>query len=186
MFKIENANATLVAPISIHGQATVPTGPNAKPTKMADVQLTLHLNVTEHMKLVEKLFPACDVQAKTIAGRDECKGEVRKTNTKLGDMHVSVFYGKDESPVVASTCEVRSAPQLHTSEDGEGKLVLKPRFQIPVKDVDSLCELINADVRVTFIPAQLDLSDATVLADDKPKEKKPKESSTLRAVGDPF
>lgn len=193
MFKIENANATLVAPIQIHGQATVPVGEKAKPTKMADVQLTLHLDVTEHMKLVEKLFPACDVQAKTIAGREECKGEVRKTNTKLGDMCVSIFYGADNEPVVRGVCDVKSAPQLHTSEDGNGKLVLKPRLQVPVNDVDSLCELINADVRVTMEPAQMDLSDATVLADGKEPEKQKRakkedlpSSKTLRAVGDPF
>lgn len=184
MLKLQGAKATLVGPINVYSQSTVPHGKSAKPVKCADVQVTLYLDASDHMKLVEKLFPACDVQAKTIAGRDECKGEVRKTNTKLGDMQVAIAYGGGQ--VIDTTCEVKSAPQLHINEDGNAKLVVKPRFQIPVKDVESLLEVINADVTVSLQPAQVDLSDLTELAVDDPNPKHVKEAK-LKAVGaDPF
>lgn len=178
MIKLSEANATLVPPIAIHKQATIPIGPQAKPTKCVDLALTLHVDTSEHMREVDKLFPASDVQAKTIAGREECKGEVRKTNTRLADMFVCVRYGKQT--VIEAACEIKSAPQLHISEDGNAKLVLRQRIQVPVSEVGGLLELLGADVRVTIEPAQMDLSDQTTLAEEAPKQKKEK---ALRAVG---
>lgn len=167
---------------------TAAAGANAKPTRVTEVELLLELDVTNSLKAIDALFPGADEYAKLVAGREkQCKGEDRTARTKLPEMNVRIFYGDDAEPAVDSqACPVKARPQLKVNEDGEARMIVKPRCKLANKQLTEMAQLIGADVRVTMEPAQVDLADVNMAEPEKPKRgKKNGDKPDLRVVDDP-
>ena len=187
MWKLDHVPATIKPGTAFKDAVTAAAGVNAKPTRMTEVELHLEVNVTECMKQVEDLFPGADVYCKQVAGMEKaCKGEDRSARTKLPEMDVTVWYGADTDPVFTSQASpIKARVQLKVNEDGEGKLIIKPRVRLNNKSLTDMAQLIKAEVKLSMEPSQMDLSEQQIPGHEKPQGKKGKgRSATLHAVDD--
>ena len=164
MFKLERVPATIKPGTAFKDAVTAAHGADAKPKRMTEVELHLEVDVSECPDAVEDLFPGADAYCKTVAGLEkQCKGEDRSARTKLPEMNVLVWYGTEAEPVVdCQACSVKSRVLLKVNEDGDGKIIIKPRVRLDNKQLTGMAQLIKADVRVSMEPAQVDLSDVSI------------------------
>jgi hypothetical protein len=176
MFKLDHVPAVIKPGTSFKDAVTAAGGVNAKPTRMTEVELHLEVNVTECMKQVEDLFPGADAYCKMVAGLEKtCKGEDRSARTKLPEMDVTVWYGADTDPVFMSQASpIKARVQLKVNEDGDGKIIIKPRVRLNNKALTDMAQLIKAEVKVSMEPSQMDLAEKDIPepAEDKSKKKK--------------
>lgn len=191
-FKLNRTYATLKPGTSFKDAVTAAGGVNAKPQRMTEVELNLEVDVTECMTAVEDLFPGADVYCKQVAGMEKaCKGEDRSARTKLPEMDVTLWYGTDPDPVfVSKSSPVNARVQLKVNEDGDGKIIIKPRVRLDNKQLTGMAQLIKANVYVSMEPSQMDLADAEIPnGEDKPEDgsnksrgKKKGHAAQLKAV----
>lgn len=185
MWKLTQVPAVIKPGTAFKDAVTAAGGVNAKPTRMTEVELHLEVNVTDCMKQVEDLFPGADNYCKTVAGLEKaCKGEDRSARTKLPEMDVTVWYGADTDPVFTSQASpVKARVQLKVNEDGDGKIIIKPRVRLNNKALTDMAQLIKAEVKVSMEPSQMDLSEKAI---PEPVEKKGKKgrASTLHKEGE--
>jgi len=161
-FELDMCPATLRPRSTLIAAATMPRGENAKVEKVTEVQLHIELEVDACAKQVEFLFPGAKEYCQIVAGLDHAKGEDRSARTKLPEMNLGIFYR--EKPVFAQTNTViKSRAQLKVDDQGEAKLILRPRVKVTGKELAELAQLIEADIRVTMEPTQMDLSEDTTV-----------------------
>lgn len=174
MFKLVKVPATIKPGTSFKDAVTAAHGADARPKRMTEVELHLEVDVTECMGAVEDLFPGAEGYCKVVAGLEkQCKGEDRSSRTKLPEMNVSIWYGSDADPVVA--CEaspVKSRVQLKVNEDGDGKIVIKPRVRLNDKQLTGMAQLIKAEVYLSMEPSQVDLAEVVIPEPSSGKKKK--------------
>jgi hypothetical protein len=184
-FKLENVPGVIKPRTVLLQAVTVATGTNAVPKKVTEVELLLELDVSACAKAVEHLFPGADMYMKTVAGLEHAKGEDRVARTKLPEMNVRVWYGTDTEPVFdLMGCPIKARPQLKVDENGNGRLVLKPRGKFSNKQLADMAQLISADVRVTMDPAQMDMAELTMEEPEKKRGRGRPKKAELRVVDD--
>lgn len=151
-----NQAPTIIKPSRALAAATQPRGKDGKATKITELELVLHVNVSDHLKALEPVFPGADVYCKLVAGAEkECKGEDRTARTKLPDADLRIWYGDDKEPVVSlSGCPVKSRLVLRVGVKGEATLVIKPRVKLSRSELGDVLDLLSGDCRLDMEPSQ--------------------------------
>lgn len=168
-FKLTDAHGTIRPKSQLIAAATMPRGPQAKPSKVTEVELLLELEVDGCIEQTEWLFPGAKLFCQTIASLEHAKGEDRTSRTKLPEMNLTVAY---DGKVIfeQSNCPVKKRPQLRVDKDGEAKLILKPRVKCNSKELAQLANMIEADCRFSMEATQTDMSEDTTLVTDPDRE----------------
>lgn len=185
-FRLDKVPAVIRPRTTMLGASTAPVGKDAKPVKVTEVQMTLSIKADGCMKTMELLFPTADSCAKIVAGQSDSTGMVLQANAKVPDSSIVMHY--EGKPVLDMPMAVmKSKPQLRIDSDGNSTLLLRPRVKLTSKQLVEMSELIMADVTVSVLPAQMDISDMTVLASaelGEPKKRGKKSAVVYEANAD--
>lgn len=144
----------------------MPMGQGAKPTRVTEVQLEMELIVEkDDFKKISWLFSDIDLKkvGQTIAGDDSRGGLKMTANTNLPPMNFKLFH--DDKEVFDRTdCKVKAKPVLQFMENGDAKLLIKPKVKLVDKEMVQVLSIIDADVKVSTEKTQVDMSEETKLA----------------------
>lgn len=199
MFSLTRAPAVIRPGTSVNATSSVAVGPEARPVRVTEMTLLLHVDPTKNLSEIEPLFPGCKVFCDSIAGDDEAAGEDRTTRAKVPEMSLAISYqgadaaeGKEHVVAEWPVAVIKSKPQLRIGEKGEARLVLRCRVKMTDAQLVAVLPLVEADIRVSMKAAQMDISEMTQVAnpalDGPPKrEKAPRKGkSKAKADEDPF
>ena len=163
--------------------STVPDK-EGRPVQMVEVEFLLEVNATNGLKELHSLFPNADVIASMVAGDDDMPGQDVTARGKLGEMALLIHYGAEKDPVVeiAHTL-VKSRPQLKIDENGNAKLIIKPRGKLNAKGMTEAWKMLLADGFISVLEAQVDLDDFIKGEEEKEKTAKAKKESAPKGKG---
>lgn len=153
-FKFDKLAAKLKPNASIISAGTQSRGGSA--VKTADVKIITEISIDKDAKGVEFLFPGLDLYLKEVAGLEHYKGEDRASRTSLPEMNVEIFYGED-SIFEQTNCPIKGKPTVKINKAGEAILVLRILTKLSSTELAKLAEHIDADIRLSLSPAQVDL-----------------------------
>lgn len=159
--KLDNAPAIIRPRTTILTTTTSPVGKNAKPVPVIEVQMVIEVDVSGMWKQLP-MFPNADVIANTIAGQDDGGGMVINSGAKLIDSAMTIKCGSDV--VFDGAVTIKAKLQLRIDGNGNGRLIVRPRARLTEEQLVTLTKCTNADAVVSMSPAQLDISDMTLLA----------------------
>lgn len=148
-------------------QGMIASGSNAKPKRVTEVEVILELNPTDCMSAVESLFPGARDYLKIASAQEGFKGEDRSARTKLPEMAVEIFYADEPEPVIRmaiATVKARAVLKVGVSEKAESKLIIKPRGKLTDPELVQLVQLLEADIRVSMEPSQVDIGESEFLS----------------------
>lgn len=162
---------------SIKDATTSATSESAKPTRFTEVELHLEVDVSQCIKAMEALFPGADAMCKLIAAESqENKGLDLRARTGLPEMNVKIWYGDETEPAVdVVDSPIKAKVSMRIDQDGDAKIILKPRVKLNNKQLTDMVQLVKAEVKLSLEPSQMLIpSEAMPLDDGESAGKKSK------------
>lgn len=164
MIKLKDAQARIPKKkIAIVLATAAPRGKSGKPTKVSEVELELEIDAREILGDLEWLFPNAEVFGQMAAGLDQFRGETRTSKARLGTINLEISYD-GRTVIDLNNCQIKKKPKLDFRLGGETFLFLSPIVKLTGAELASLAELVEADVRISIEPTQVDLAETTHLA----------------------
>lgn len=166
--KIERTPARILKSEAV-GYTTEATGSKGSVKKVGKGIVVFDVGFVEGVKEVDEDFEAmlevlspgiCDAM-KRIAADEAHGGKDETPRIKVSDTTFDVYALEDDSePLFHFSCaKIRLKPKIRVNGDGEAIVRVKIAAHIPSSKASKLYEYAGADVWITAVPAQVDVSE---------------------------
>lgn len=157
MLDLSEVPVTIKPGSQLKASSTQPRGEGGKPTKITEVELYLVLEVSDHMGLVETLFPGADATAKLVAGDEGHQGCDLSSRTKMPEHNLEISYD-GRIFLDQANCPIKKKAALKINHKGDVQMILRPMVKVSAKELGELGNMVNADCKITMCPTTQDMA----------------------------
>jgi hypothetical protein len=167
--RITNAAARIPRKkLSVLLATVAPRGAGGTPTRVSEVELELEIAADHYLEDLEALFPGLVGYGAEVSTIDTYRGETRTSKAKIDPVNVRIDY-RGAVVVEVGNAPVNRKARIDFAPGGTATLRIAPVLKVDGAELVKLAELVEADIRVTISPAQLDLLDSVTLANETKK-----------------
>lgn len=167
--RITNATARIPRKkLSVLLATVSPRGAGGKPTRVSEVELELEIAADHYLQDLDFLFPGIASYGVEVSTIESYRGETRTSKAKIDPVNVRIDY-RGAVVVEVGNAPINRKPRIDFAPGGVATLRIAPTVKVDGAELVRLAELVEAEIKVTITPAQLDLLDTVPLANQTKK-----------------